>query len=248
MIGIIFFKLRKCTQKNPYLEVLVKKIYNEKDYKNIQQRCWRGIMRNIIFDLGRVLLNFEPIKYLQTLYPPEKVQMLHENIFLSKEWLDLDRGIITNEEAIRIITKRCPDDEKDIKNVINNWPQILTPIEGSIKILAALKRQGYPLYLLSNFHKEAFNQVLEKYAFFKSFDGKVVSYQVSLLKPEKEIYVHLCNKYNLKAETSLFIDDTLANIHAAKKLGFETIQFKNSKQLSQKLNHMKIIDADNFNM
>ena len=198
-------------------------------------------MKNIVFDLGKVLVDFEPLKYLNTLYAPEKVQLLHDTIFLSQEWLDLDRGTITNEEAIEIINSRCPSEKESIQHILYNWPQILTPIQGSIDILKTLKKQGYSLYLLSNFHKEAFNEVFKKYKFFENFDGKVVSYEVSLLKPEKKIYLHLCSTYNIKPEETLFIDDTLVNIIVAKELGFKTIHFRNPKQLMQALKYIKII-------
>ncbi len=184
------------------------------------------MIKNIVFDLGRVLLKFEPIEYLKSIYKNEdKVQLLYNNVFACKEWLDLDRGIISNGEAIQIMSERVPNEKADIEHILKNWVDILTPINGSIEILKILKQKGYNIYLLSNFHKDAFNKVFEEFDFFKCFNGKVVSSDVFLLKPDKEIFIKLCKKYDLKPQESIFIDDTLVNVKAAEEVGFKGIQF-----------------------
>ena len=98
-----------------------------------------------------------------------------------------------------------------------------------------LKEKGYKLYILSNFHREAFLEIERKCEFEKYFDGKVVSYDVKLLKPEKEIYEELLKKYNLNPEETLFIDDTLANTEGAEKLGISTIHLINKEKLKEEL-------------
>jgi len=193
------------------------------------------MIQNIVFDLGNVLLSFKPMIFLQKMYDTEKAENLYKCIFLSKEWLDLDRGIIESDEAIDIISKRCPEYYDNIKDVINYWTQILTPIQGSIDILESLKEKGYKTYLLTNFHKKAFEEVSRKHDFLKNFDGRVVSSDVLLLKPEKEIFTNLCKKYGIKPEESVFIDDTAENVVAAKEIGFKTAYFESPEQLRNEL-------------
>ena len=194
------------------------------------------MIKAIIFDIGNVLLQFNPLEYLKTIFNDDEIEMIiYKEIFQSEEWLHLDRGILTQEEAIKIISMRNPKYNIHIKKCMENWTDILTPIEGTVKILNKLKENGYKLYLLSNFHSLAFNMICTKYDFFKQFDGGIISYKEKLLKPETEIYIKLLDTYNLSAQECLFIDDTLANIEAANKLDINTLHFINSEILEQNL-------------
>ncbi|WP_027623380.1 HAD family hydrolase [Clostridium lundense] len=185
------------------------------------------MIKNVIFDLGNVLISFNPIEYLRKkVNNEEKVQEIFKEIFLSKEWGMLDKGVITEEEAINNICSRSNGNDKLIRLAMNNWYEMLTPIEGMIENLKKLKDKGYKIYYLSNFHMLAFEDVTNKNEFFKFFDGGVVSFKEKLLKPEKDIYNKLIERYKIDPKESVFIDDTETNIAAAKKLGFQTIHFK----------------------
>ncbi|MBZ9688619.1 HAD family phosphatase [Clostridium estertheticum] len=184
------------------------------------------MLKNIIFDIGNVLLEFKPLDYLKRTFNDDNIEkLLYKEIFQSEEWLHLDRGTLTQEEAVKIISLRNPNNEIHIKKCMDNWIEILTPIEGTVKTLSQLKEKGYNLYLLSNFHSLAFETICTKYDFFKHFDGGIISYKENLLKPEAEIYTKLLETYKLNADECLFIDDTLVNIEAADKLGIKTIHF-----------------------
>ncbi len=195
------------------------------------------MIKNIIFDIGNVLLEFKPLDYLKKTFNDDSLEtLLYKEVFQCEEWLHLDRGILTQDEVIKIISLRNPEHEVHIKKCMDNWIDILTPIEGTVKILSELKEKGYKLYLLSNFHSLAFETVYSKYDFFKSFDGGIISYKENLLKPENEIYTKLLNTYNLNAEECLFIDDTFINIEAASSLGINTIHFISYETLKKSLN------------
>ena len=184
------------------------------------------MIKNIIFDIGNVLLEFKPLDYLKRTFNDDNIEkILYKEIFQSEEWLHLDRGTLTQDEAIEIISLRNPNHEIHIKKCMDNWIEILTPIESTVKILSQLKEKGYNLYLLSNFHSLAFETICSKYDFFKYFDGGIISYKENLLKPQAEIYTKLLETYNLNADECLFIDDTLVNIEAADRLGIKTIHF-----------------------
>ena len=197
------------------------------------------MIKNIIFDIGNVLLQFKPLEYLKKTFDDDLIEeILYKEIFKSEEWLHLDRGTLTQAEAVNIISLRNPNYKIHIHECMDNWIDLLTPIEGTVKILNELKESGYKLYLLSNFHSLAFETIYSKYDFFKHFDGGIISYKENLLKPEAEIYTKLLETYNLNAEECLFIDDTLANIEAAKRLHINTLHFDNCETLEQNLKEL----------
>jgi HAD superfamily hydrolase (TIGR01509 family) len=194
------------------------------------------MIKNVIFDIGNVLLEFNPLEYLKRTFNDDNIEkFLYKEVFQCKEWLHLDRGTLTQDEAIKIISLRNPEHEAHIKKCMNNWIDILSPIEGTVKILNELKENGYKLYLLSNFHSLAFETVYSKYEFFKHFDGGIISYKENLLKPESEIYSKLLDTYNLNAEECLFIDDTLVNIETASRFGINTVHFESCEKLRKSL-------------
>ena len=187
---------------------------------------------SVIFDLGNVLLSFDPIEYLREDFEDEALlELVCKEVFGSKEWLQLDRGTIDMESFIQIISGRIPEHSELLKNKLENWEEILVPIQASIDLIPGLKEEGYKLYILSNFHKQAFENVYKKYDFFKYFHGRVISSDWQLLKPEKEIYLKLIELYGLDPKRTLFIDDSKDNIEAASALGFHTVHFQKAEQV-----------------
>lgn len=200
------------------------------------------MIKNIIFDLGNVLLNFKPLEYLNSkLSNEKKIQEVYKEIFLSEEWLMLDRGIITEEEAIDRIYKRSSDNGELIKMCMDNWYELLMPIEETVDILKEIKEKGYRTFVLSNFHLLAYENVTKRYEFFKYFEGGVISYKENLIKPESEIYKKLIDRYSIIPEESIFIDDSKANVEGAMKLGIEGIVFDNTENLRRKLIEYKVL-------
>ncbi|MEK6266040.1 MAG: HAD-IA family hydrolase, partial [Clostridium sp.] len=174
------------------------------------------MVKSIIFDIGNVLLQFKPLDYLKMVFNDDKIEALvYKEIFQSQEWIHLDRGILTQDEAVKAISQRNPNYEVHIKKCMDNWIDILTPIEDTVQMVKDLKQMGFILYLLSNFLSLAFDNIYSMFDFFKCFDGGVISYKENLIKPETEIYTKLLDTYGLKAKECLFIDDTLANTEAA---------------------------------
>lgn len=200
------------------------------------------MIKNIIFDIGRVLLEFQPKEYLLKKYKDETLtETLHSAIFASSEWLDLDRGTLTNEEAVEIFSKRHKPYESHIKHIMEDWHTLLHPIEGTVKLMEQLKQNGCRIILLSNFHLNAFEKVYEQYPFFKLADDMVISSKINMLKPSKEIYKYMLSTLDLIPEECLFIDDTPANVEAAAQLNISSIQFISPEQLKKELTKLNLL-------
>lgn len=196
-------------------------------------------IENIIFDLGNVLLKFNPMDYLANLFEEEGlVTRLHKVVFTSPEWFMLDRGVITQDQAEQRLIEQYPDLTAEIPLVFADWFSILKPIASSVEVLRNLKKTGYKLYALSNFHQAAFEHVYNKYDWFNLFDGLVISYEHQALKPEPAIYQILLNKYFLIPEQTLFIDDSLANLAGASRFAIRGIHYQTSEQLKLELNYI----------
>lgn len=191
-------------------------------------------IRNIIFDIGNVLVRFDPLDYLVRTYEEdfETIKLLHLNVFASEEWKLLDQGLITTEEAIARIEERIPEYKETVEKIMRTWETFLIEeITTSVYFLKKFKEMGYQIYALSNYPERGFLYTESTFPIFKLFDGKVISYDVREVKPGNRIYEILLDKYQLKAEECIFIDDTRANIETAESMGMKGIHYLHSNQL-----------------
>ncbi len=202
------------------------------------------MIRNIVFDLGRVLLTYEPRKYLERLYDnPIRREYLMKGIFGSQSWKDLDQGIIDEQEAYRRMSAAIPVLSEDVQYILDHWDDMLAPIEENIRLMKKLKKQNYGLYLISNFHRRAYDRVYHRYSFFGLFDGILISSHVKLLKPDPAIFLKLLQDYSLLADTCLFIDDLPENVSGAQSVGMAGLVFQSPQQLERELCTMGILES-----
>jgi len=200
------------------------------------------MIKNIIFDLGNVLLKFKPEEFLlQFTSDKEYIKQFVTKITRSKLWLDLDRGYESLENAEIIFLSKYPEEKDLISLFFNHWMEMLTPIEENINILLDLSESGYKTYILSNYIKEAFKYVKDKFSFFTIFDGQIISGEEKVIKPEKAIYESLLRRYQLIPEESLFIDDVLFFLKPAKKLGISTIWNRPHTDLRKELKKFNVV-------
>ena len=194
------------------------------------------MIRNIIFDLGNVLLNFKPKEFMKRFSQDEqRIDSLVSRMIGPEVWFKLDRGVLTWKEAKKIYLEKFPEEKDILKPFLESAWEMLTPIEENVKILRELKEKGYNLYVLSSFIKEAFAYVRKKYDFFSLFDGILLSYQEKLIKPEKEIYQKLVDRFDLNPEECIYIDDHDFILKPAEKLGMKTIHFTENTDLKNEL-------------
>jgi FMN phosphatase YigB (HAD superfamily) len=191
------------------------------------------MIRNIIFDLGNVLISFKPSEYLDKKeYSEELKAKILSDIFHAREWLELDNGDITISEAIDSISERSSLTREEIAHIFNLRTDIMVSLDQNVKLLPELKKRGYRLYYLSNFPGDIFDEIRSANKFFEYFEGGVISAEVRHSKPSTRIFEILLAKYSLKAEESLFIDDLEENTNAAKATGMYAIFTRGSKEIS----------------
>jgi putative hydrolase of the HAD superfamily len=194
------------------------------------------MIKNVVFDLGNVLLSFIPSEYFDKKNYPENIKTkILSDIFHSEEWQMLDIGEITTEEVIDIIALRSSLKRDEIAHVFNLRTDILFPLDNNIKLLSILKKRGYKLYFLSNFPMDIFEEVTSGYYFFKYFDGGVISAHAKSSKPDSRIYKILIEKYSLIPEECLFIDDLEINVKAAENEGMKGITTLGSSDISNEI-------------
>ncbi len=194
------------------------------------------MIRNIIFDLGNVLISFVPSDYLlKKNYPGNIRNTILTDIFQSPEWKMLDNGDITVPEAIESIAAKSSLNKDEIALVFKFRRDIMFPLDDNARLLPALRKQGYRLYYLSNFPLDVFEEVKNDYFFFRHFDGGIISAEVKLSKPDIRIYEYLIRQYGLNPEESLYIDDIEENVMAAEASGMNGMVTNGSPRIAEQL-------------
>jgi len=196
------------------------------------------MIKNVIFDLGNVLISFKPAEYFEKNNFPEAIKTkILNDIFSSREWQLLDKGEITVPEAINAIAGRSSLNTQEITHIFNLRTDLMFPLDSNVRILPELKKRGFKLYFLSNFPIDIFDEVRTGYFFFRYFDGGLISAEVKSVKPEEAIYRSLIEKYSLVPGECLFIDDSEINVKAAENLKMKGLATLGSLEIS------KMIDA-----
>lgn len=199
------------------------------------------MIKNIVFDMGNVLLSYTPEEYMKTITRDETIAAaVLKELFYSNEWIELDGGTILEEDAVKQVINRIPKYSDFVQKAMDNWHSDLTPIQGMPEIVKKLKQKNYKIYLLSNTSLR-FYKYKDKVDMFHYFDGFVISAKERLLKPDIAIYNCLCSRYRLINEECLFIDDSQENIDGAKRAGFHGHLFQGAQELSDYLKDKKIL-------
>ena len=195
-------------------------------------------LNTVIFDLGNVLIDWNPRHvFNDTYFDSIEKRDYFLNHICTMDWneeQDEGRSIV---EATQKLIGQFPDWEQPIRDYYGRWTEMLNgPIPETVEIFRQLKESGkYKLYALTNWQAGLFDIALVRYNFLHWFDGRVVSGEEKMKKPAPEFYQLLLNRYNVKAEEALFIDDNLRNVKAATLLGIESIHFQSPQQLAGKL-------------
>ena len=200
-------------------------------------------LKNIIFDLGGVLVDWKPEKlYLEVFEGDQKKVDWFLNEICTFDWNENQDAGYSLAQATEDLIQQFPQYEEWIRMYYSRWEEMLVgPIEGTVAILKQLvKNPEYKIVALTNWSAETFPTALAKYEFLHWFEGIVVSGTEKTRKPFRAIYELTLKRFQIKAAESLFIDDNRRNIEAASELGITTIHFKSPKELVKDLNTLGI--------
>ena len=185
-------------------------------------------IRTIVFDMGQVLMYFNPRVYIerQGITDPTDFALLMREIFQKVEWIQLDRGVITIDHAVEVITARLPEHlRKDAEDILRGWWKgPIMPVPGMEALIKELKDLGYGLYMLSNANG-SLNTYAPRIPGTQYLDGRLVSADWGMLKPEQGIFEKLAELYDLDLSQCVFIDDSPTNIEGAIRAGLQGIVF-----------------------
>lgn len=186
------------------------------------------MLQNIIFDMGNVLLTFDPeVPLARFCHSEEAKDLIRKELFQGPEWIMGDQGILRNDERYEPVSHRIPSVyHKELADCVSHWDICMKPVPGALSFCQTCKDKGYHIYVLSN-ADNTFHDYFQRFAQESWFDGVIVSSDVHMIKPEPAIYRHLLQTFSLHPEECFFIDDRPENVKAAVSLGMQGFVFQN---------------------
>lgn len=199
--------------------------------------------RNVIFDLGNVLIPWDPRPLYRTIFRGDEAAVDHFlSVVCPPDWnLSLDAGVPW-AEAIAARVAVHPEFTDAIRAYDRRWEEMLgAPITGTVAILEELVAARVPVYALTNWSAEKFVIARARFPFLARFLDIVVSGEVRLVKPDPAIYRLLLSRNRLEASSCVFIDDVPANVEAGERLGIRGIRFTTPEALRAELVSLAIL-------
>ena len=194
------------------------------------------MIRNIVFDIGNVLTDFRWRDFLRDKgFDDGMIRRIAKVSVEGPYWNEVDRGVWSMEEVLQAFIDLDPEISDEIRRAFEDIHGLVTPREYAIPWVNELKGKGYRVYYLSNFSDKARVECADALDFIPHMDGGILSCREQVIKPDSEIYRLLLERYGLKAEECVFLDDTAANVEGAKAEGFAGIVFKTKEQAKEEL-------------
>jgi 2-haloacid dehalogenase len=200
-------------------------------------------IRNVVFDIGGVLLEWDPARvYRPLIADPVELERFFAEVCTSEwnETLDAGRPF---DEACDELAAQFPDQADLVQAWRRQDDMVAGEIAGTVELVARLRAAGRPLYLLTNMPSDIFRHRRERYAVLRQFDGWVVSGEEGVLKPSPEIFDVLINRYGLEPRETLFVDDAERNVVGAEAVGFMTHRFVDPPALARVLADHGLLDG-----
>lgn len=190
------------------------------------------MIKHILFDMGNVLIHFDRDLFMTRLgVADEDKLLLMREVFLSVEWVQMDRGTLVESEAVERMCRRLPQRLHEAADKLASmWDRPILPIAGMHELIQELKTNGYGIYLLSNASLRQ-HDYWPRIPASKFFDGTIISADEKVMKPHPDYYNRALEKFDLAAEECFFIDDLPANIEGALYCGIPGTVFHGDTQL-----------------
>lgn len=199
------------------------------------------MIRNIIFDIGNVLTVFSWQRFFAGFrYEEEVLRRLAKATVESSVWDEVDRGVWSDEQLVEGFIRNDPSLEPQLRRIFENVHGMVVKCDYAIPWIQSLQKAGYGCYYLSNFSQKAHRDCADALDFLDYMDGGILSYQDKVIKPDTKIYQLLLERYGLRAEESVFLDDTEKNLPPARALGIHTILFEDREQAALALEKLGV--------
>jgi putative hydrolase of the HAD superfamily len=197
-------------------------------------------MKNVIFDIGGVVVEWSPDRILETYYQdhPHMRAVMKTALFLHPDWLQLDRGTLSEAEVLLRLQDRTQRPPEELEGLLAAVRASLHTKSDTVALLARLHEQGVPLYCLSNMSSAIYQYLRQRHSFWNVFRGILISGDIKLMKPEREIFEYLLQRFDLRAADCVFIDDNMPNIDAASSLGIQAVWFESAGQCEIELKEL----------
>ncbi len=193
-------------------------------------------IKNIVFDVGMVLIDFCWKEHCKELgFDENVIQAFDQHMISSRCWELLDEGLITQEDAIAEFIDSMPQYEEEIRLFWSRPEGFVKEYVYATPMIEKLHEKGYQVYLLSNYPYAMYEIHWPTFSFYKKVDGYIVSAKEQMKKPDKRIYQLLCERYQLNPEECLFVDDRQDNVDAAVSIGMEAVLFEGCEKLAKYL-------------
>jgi len=197
------------------------------------------MVKNVIFDLGGVVIEWNPDRILASYYAdPEMRAIMKTALFLHPDWLQLDRGTLNEADLLVRAAGRTGRPAAELSGLFAAVRESLHTKSETVALLQKLSARGVPLYCLSNISSDIFAYLRERHSFWGVFRGIVISGDIQMIKPEREIFEFLLRRYGLEAAQTVFVDDSRPNIEAARELGIHPVWFKDAQQCGLELERL----------
>ncbi|MCR5474281.1 MAG: HAD family phosphatase [Lachnospiraceae bacterium] len=197
------------------------------------------MIKNIVFDISNVLAPFRYKDFLaEKGFDAAMIKRIIKASAMTPYWTEYEKGKLSYEEAMNAFISEDPDIADELHKAYDSCSGIMGRYDYTEDWINSLKEAGYKLYCITNFTPAGYEQCYDQISFTERFDGCVFSFREGIVKPDPEIYKTLLRRYGLKAEESVFIDDTEENVISAQKLGFIGIVFKGYEDAVAGLNEI----------
>jgi len=190
-------------------------------------------IKNVVFDIGNVLVKWSPYEVLEQLFPQKGAKELYQQI--RPIWIDLNLGKLTEQEAILGYQDLLNVPEKQLAELMQLLKTSQTLLPGSLELLKKLHACNVPLYSITDNVKEIMEYHRLNSNFLHYFSGIAVSAEIGILKPNEKIYRYLLEQYKLDPAESVFIDDLMANVEGARAVGMHAFQFISAESCESEL-------------
>ena len=200
------------------------------------------MIKNIIFDVGQVLVKVRWLEVMQELgFDKDTIEQVANATVRSRTWSEYDRSLRSYEELLAEFISNNSEMEKEIRLFMEHEKEAIREFPYAKEWVKKFKDKGYRCYVLSNYPKRTFEMTCSERSFEQYMDGTIYSYAVQMIKPEKEIYQTLLESYDLIPEECVFLDDNLANVEAARKIGIRALHFQTKEEAEEQLRQLGVV-------